>query len=138
LFAHSLFIGKDRDGVAVAFAHLAPINARHVHQVFGIESVWQLERFTVSAVEIFRDVARDLNVLFLIRSNRHHVRAIEQDVRSHQDRIIEETHVDAIIRVAFRFQVFIHSRLISVGTVHQTFAGQARKHPGTFWDLRHV
>ena len=47
-------------------------------------------------VEANRDVARDLDVLTLVVSDRHLVRVVQQDVRSLQGRVGEETGRDEV------------------------------------------
>lgn len=50
-------------------------------------------------IETRTDVARHFDVLDLVAPHRHLVRVEHQDVRRHQDRIAEQAHRDAGVRV---------------------------------------
>lgn len=71
------------------------------------------------------DVARDLDVLFLIVAHRHKIGLIEQNVRRHQRGIGEQAHVDVfrvLLRLVFELR---HARQLA-------HIGEAVEHPSEF------
>ncbi len=129
---------EQRDGVVVALAHLAAIEAgqrrhRGIDLGFG-----QHEVLAVQVVEARRHVARHLDVLDLVAADRHLVRLEHQDVGRHQHRVHEEAHVHAGIRVLLGGDVLVHRRLVGVRTVEQALARDTGEQPGQLRNLGDV
>jgi hypothetical protein len=80
---------------------------------------------TVIAIEPNREIAGQLQVLLLVFAHRHQVGLIEQNVRRHQDRIIEQPDADVFL---------LFARLV-LELRHALELGHARhpvKQPGQF------
>ena len=54
------------------------------------------ERLAEAEVEAVGEIARQLDVLALIVADRHGVSLVQQDVRGHQHRIVEEAGADGL------------------------------------------
>ena len=95
------------NGVVVALAHLAPVQAgqqgdRLFNHCFG-----QHEMLAIVMVEAQGHVARHFNVLDLVATDRHLVRPEHQDVGAHQHRIHEQASRDVGIRLVAGSIVFV-------------------------------
>ena len=87
------------------------------------------ESFAVERIEPLRNVARQFQMLRLIVSHRHNRSLIQQDVRSHQHRILKQPIADRFLRLRFGF-VLRHA----LQPAHRRDASQ---HPRQFGMLRH-
>ena len=85
-----LFRLEDANGVVVTLRHLPAVNAGHHGHVAQDVRLRQGQDFAEGVVELLRDVAADLDVLFLILADRNQVGPVNEDVCGHQDRIGEE------------------------------------------------
>ena len=82
-------------------------------------------------VKALRDVARHLDMLFLIPAHRNPGRLEHQNVRGHQDRITVQRHHDAFIRVLVAaFLVGLYHGFVGVRAVHQSLGCRAGQDPG--------
>src|SRR4030067_3861972 len=97
-FTHLAGRGKNWDHIIITLAHLTTIQARDYHDVLADHRFRDGQDLPVIVGKGLSDVTRDLDVLFLISPNRDVVRAIQQDVRGHQDREKVEPGVDAFLR----------------------------------------
>ena len=132
---------EQRDGVVVALAHLASVEAGQRGHFFLDHHLGQHEQILALAeqmVEALADIARHLHVLDLVTTDRHLLRVEHQDVRRHQHRIAEQAHGHAGIRVFALFDVLVHRRLVGVGTVEQALAGDAGEQPAQLGNLGDV
>ena len=105
-------------GVLVALAHLGGgiLQAHDAGAVLGNEALGNLEHVAVHAVEAVGDIAGQLEVLHLVRADRHLVRLIEQDIARHQARVGEETRVDVIgVLCAFILELGHAGKLAELG-----------------------
>ena len=101
LFEDGLLIVEDGDGglrIRVGLAHLARRVLQAHDACAGLREVAfrQLEDLAVRVVEARGDVARELEVLRLVGTDRHVVGLIEQDVAGHQGRVGEEAGIDVV------------------------------------------
>ena len=64
--------------------------------VFGNQPLGHDEGRRIEAVEAFGDVARELEMLFLVGADRHVIRVVEQDIGRHQARVGEQAGVDVV------------------------------------------
>jgi hypothetical protein len=134
-FFSSFARGEQRDGVVVALAHLAAVQAGQgghvlVHRRFG-----QHEVLAVDVVEALGEIARHLDVLDLVAAHRHLVRVEDQDVGGHQHRVHEQAGADAGIVVLALGAVLVHRRLVGMGAVEDALAGHAGQQPGQLGDF---
>ena len=74
------------------------------------------------------DVARELEVLFLVLPDRHHVGVVEQDVGGHQHRVVEGS---GIWRLSSGERVFV-----GMSAFELTCREEAAQHPGELEDFR--
>jgi hypothetical protein len=79
----------------------------------------------VIRVEALRDVARELDVLLLIRAHGHHVGVEHEDVGRHEHRVTEQAHVDVGVLVLLHLQVARHEVLVGVRAVHEPLGREA-------------
>ena len=96
--AHRAFLdlgrlGEYLDGIAVALAHFLAVDARHECDLWQDSRLGQRENLAVTIVEPLGNVARDLDVLFLVRPDRDDLAAIGQNVRGHQHGICKEAEI---------------------------------------------
>ena len=101
--AHALRVGVHRhhlllhlvrgvgevDGVAVALAHLAVVDAGQAREP-GEHRLRLDEHLAVEPVEAAHDLARQLQVRHLVIAHRHRVGVVDHDVRGLQQRVAEE------------------------------------------------
>ena len=132
--------GKHRDGVVVAFAHLAAIQTGQGGHLLIHRRFWQYKKLVpVNVVEALTKRARHFDVLHLIAAHRHLVRIEDQDVGGHQHRVHEQPGADAGIVVLTLGAVFIHRRFVGMRTIENALAGHAGEQPrqlGDFWNVR--
>ena len=90
--------GDGRLRVRVGLAHLARRILQAHDACTGLREIalGQLEHLAVGVVEARRDVARELEVLRLVRADRHIVRLVEQDVACHERGVGEEAGIDVV------------------------------------------
>ena len=139
MLAQCLFFFKKGDDVAVAFAHLAPVETSEEGNVFVHHCFWQDKQLAVAVVEAPGDVARHFDVLNLVAPDRDMGGVEHQDIGGHQHRIGKQPHGDAVVRVVVALgDVGIHRRFVGVGAVHQALGADAVEDPGEFGDFRNV
>ena len=66
------------------------------------ERLRNFEHITINRVEALGDIAAQLQVLFLVFTNRNLVSLVQQDIGRHQYRVVKQTGVD-VFRIARRF-----------------------------------
>ena len=130
--------GEQRDGVVVALAHLAAIEAWQEGHRFFDHGFGQHEMLAIQMVEARRHVARHLDVLDLVAAHGHLVRLEHQDVGPHQHGIHEQARRHIAVRVMACGVVFVDCRFVGVGTVEHALASHAGEQPGEFGDFRNV
>jgi hypothetical protein len=152
------------DGVAVALAHLAAVEAREDAGIRRDKGLRLREEVAEEVVESPGDLPRDLQVRGLVLAHRNHVRAIDQDVRRLQhgvaqqavgDRLVVEVEVVALLleggdalqpperrnhgEEEMELRVLLHVRLPEDGTLRrvQPRGDVVRRHlVGELRDLR--
>ena len=129
---------EQRDGVVVALAHLAPVQAGQRGHVVFDGRLGRGEMRAVAVVEAGGHVARHFDVLHLVAPHRHLVRVEHQNVGTHQHRVHEQSNADIAVGVAARRGVFVYRRLVGVSTVEHAFAQHTAQKPGELWDFRNV
>ena len=101
-FAHDVLrLIQQRDaavGVFVGLAHLLGriLQGHNPRAVLRNVRIRHHEGGAVQAVEALRNVAGQLQMLLLIRTDRDQVRLIKEDIRSHQRRIGEQARIDVV------------------------------------------
>ena len=138
LLAQLLARPEQGDGVVVALAHLAAVQAGQQGHVVVDQRLGRHQVFTVQVVEAGRHVARHLDVLDLVAPHRHVVGLEHQDVGTHQHRVHEQAGADVAVRVGTRGGVLVQHGLVGVGAVQQALAGDAGEQPGQLRDLGDV
>src|SRR5437588_12972519 len=118
------------DVVAVTLAHLLAVETRNDLRVWIDSRLRQFKNLPKRFVDLYRQIARDLNVLLLIFADRHGVAVVNQNVCRHQDGITEEANGG---RVPAREFVFIRMRALE-----KSHRRDGRQNPGEFGDLRYV
>ncbi len=93
---------------------------------------------TITVVEAVGHVTRHLDVLNLVAPNGYLVRVEHQDVGAHEYRVHEQTSGDVGIGICRSSHVFIDSRLVRMGSVEHTLAGDTRQKPGQLGNLGDV
>ena len=88
------------------------------------------ERLAVGLVELDRDVACHLDVLFLVAADRHDVRVVNQNVRRHQHRVGEQPVI--------RREPLGQFILVAVATLEQPHRRERRQQPSQLAHLRHI
>ena len=89
-FLFGLF--EDVDRIFIAFAHLPSVEPGHCRGFFTDAGFRNHEQtITVTVVKLLRDVPGHFEVLLLILAHRNDVRIEDDDVRSLQDRVGEES-----------------------------------------------
>ena len=83
----------------------------------------------VEIIEPGGDVARHFQVLRLILADRHEIRVEHQNVRRHQDRVAEEAHRHAGIRILTALDARFEHSLVGVSAVHQALGAGAVQQP---------
>ena len=89
-------------------------------------------------IETLRQIARHLDVLNLIATDRHLVRVEGQNVRSHQHRIQIQARGDAGVGILASFRVAIHCRLVGMGAVEHALGRDTSEKPGQFGNLGNI
>jgi hypothetical protein len=77
-------------GIALRHLHGRIVQPHHPGADRRDHGGGQDEHLAVKTVEPLRDVPRELDVLLLVLAHRHLVGVVEQDVRGHQDRVVEQ------------------------------------------------
>ncbi len=130
---------EQRDRIAVALAHLAPVQAGQRGHVVVDQRLGQGEVLApVDMVEALAEIAGHLDVLDLVAAHRDLMRVEEQDVGGHQHRIHEQSGGDAGIGVLAIGDVPVHRRLVGVRAVEDALAGHAGEQPGQLGNLGNV
>jgi hypothetical protein len=129
---------EQRDGVVVALAHLAAVQAGQGRDGFVDHHFRQHEVLAIDVVETGGEIARHLQVLDLVAADRHLVGLEHQDVGGHQHRVHVQAGVDAGVGIQAFGVVAVHRRLVGVRAVEQALAGHAGQQPGELGNLRHV
>ena len=93
---------------------------------------------TEEMVKALCDIPCHLEMLNLVPAYRYLVCLEHQDIRRHQDRITEKTHGNGEIRILALLQIFLHGRLVCVGTVHQALCSNTGQKPGQFGNFRYI
>ena len=111
-FADGLRIIHERNEVFRACGRLGHFFCRvieaHDARSFGTDlRLWDHKRLAEFAVESDGQIARQLDVLFLVLADRNDIRIIQQDVSSHQNRIGEQSDRDIF---AFSFGLIFELR----------------------------
>ena len=130
---------EQRDGVVVALAHLAAVQARQDGDMLvhcGLRKHKVLA--AVLVVEAGGNVACHFNVLDLVAAHRHLVRLEHQDVGRHQHRVHEQAGGHAVVRVAPGGSVLVLRALVGMGPVEQALAGHAGQEPGELGNFGNV
>ena len=73
-FTHVLRVPEDLDCVVVRLRHLLPVDARHNRHVVPDARLGNLEDLAILVIELDGDIARHLDMLFLVAANRHDIR----------------------------------------------------------------
>ena len=96
--------GHEAVGVGIGLAHLHGriLKAHNAGAEFGYEALRDLKGLPIGVVEAYGYIPRDLDVLLLIRADRHKVALIKQYVACHQHRVGEKAGV-YIVRVLCGF-----------------------------------
>ncbi len=76
-------VAEDIDIVVVALAHLLSVDSRNDFGCGLNSRLGQLENFAVCLIHLRRQIARDLDMLFLIFPYRHNVAVVNQNVGRH-------------------------------------------------------
>ena len=84
-----LFGAEDVDVIAVAFAHLLPVDSRNDFRCRMNPWLGQFENLPESFVHLYRKIPRDFDVLLLIFADRHGVAVVNQNIGRHQHGIIK-------------------------------------------------
>ena len=92
----------------------------------------------MAAVQRRGHVAGDLEVLALVAADRDHLGAEGQDVRGHQQRVVEEPRVDAVVVVPAGRLVRGHRGLVGVGPAQQPERRGVGQEDGQLRDLGDV
>lgn len=103
LFLERCGILENTNEVVLGFAHFLTIQTRQNRHGFFDVGFWFLKDWLASdLVESTSNVARHLQMLDLVAPHGHHVYVVADNVRHHQDGVVEDAHVD--VRV-LRFRV---------------------------------
>src|SRR4051812_4481253 len=81
-------------------------------------------------VELYRDVARNFEMLLLIFADRDEIAVVDQNIGRHQDWISEKP--------GRRRQAARHLVLVGMGPFEQAFRGHRRQNPGQLCYLRDI
>jgi hypothetical protein len=84
---------------------------------------WQDESFSEDAIKFRSDVAGVFHVLFLVFPYGYHICIIEENIRCHQNRIIEDSYSD------FSRFPFCQGVFVTMHSFHRPHYGDTRKHP---------
>ena len=136
--AQLLPAAEQRDGVVVALAHLAAVQAGQGGHVLVDHRFGQHEVLAVEVVEAGAHVARHLDVLHLVAPHGHLVCLEHQDVGAHEHGVHEQAGGHAVVLLAPGRLVLVLRGLVGVGAVEQAFAGHAGQQPGQFGDFRNI
>jgi hypothetical protein len=98
---------EQRDGVVVALAHLAAVQAGQGGHVLVDHRFGQREVLAVQVVEAGGHVARHLDVLHLVAAHGHLVGVEHQDVGAHQHGVHEQARGHAVVGLAPGFGWFL-------------------------------
>ena len=130
LLPEGLLVAEDLERVAVALAHLLPVEAGDDRDLAPDHRLRHDEGLAVGLVELDRDVAGHLQVLLLVLADGHGVRVVEEDVGRHQHRIGEQAEIrgDALGDLV----------LVAVGALEEPHRRQAPDEPGELAHLGHV
>lgn len=94
-FLEGFWVVEEPDKVPVGLAHLAPVDPRQDrHVFFNVLSGESEYLLFVGFIERFRDVAGHLQMLLLILSDGDDIRVVADYVRSHEYRIVEDSHIE--------------------------------------------
>ncbi|KAG0733259.1 hypothetical protein G6F23_013522 [Rhizopus arrhizus] len=130
---------ESRNGVVVALAHLAAVEAGQRCHLLVDHHVRQREvLLAVHVVEALGEVARHFDVLDLVAAHRHLVGLEDQDVGSHQHRVHEQAGADACILVHAFLAVLVHRRLVGMRAVEDALAGDGGQEPHQLGGLADV
>src|SRR5258707_11853394 len=91
LFSHGLFVAKNLNRIAVAFAHLLAIRAGDFGDFGADLGFWNDKGRAVLLIELYGYVTSDLDVLLLVLADGDDVGIINQNVRRHEDGIREQS-----------------------------------------------
>ena len=130
--------GKQRDGVVIALAHLAAIQARQGGHAFFDGRLRRYKMFAIAVVKTVRHVARHFDVLHLIAPHRHMVGVEHQNVCTHQHGVHKQASAHVRVRVGTGCGVFVHRGFVGMRAVEDAFAGHAGQKPGEFGDFGDV
>ena len=138
-FAQLIRWRKQRNGVVVAFAHLAsvqPGQQRHVvvHLRFGRHQ----QVFAVQVVEAGGHVACHFDVLHLVAPHGYALRLKHENVGRHQHRVHEQAGSYAVVGLLPGFGIFVLRGLVGVGAVEQALAADAGQQPHQLGDFGDV